>query len=148
MNTVIIDGKEYVLIPREQLQEKPPQTPPSEPVESVLADFFGGEVVDDGLATHKEKQSAIQVITQPPTQDQVVDVIPGVRPATPQRYAYREKFVRHELTPGDIFAPNTYMFGVVKNYKDVEMIESDKMRPPNKQLFYGEGLSVEGSGTY
>lgn len=152
MNTVVIDGREYVLVPKDELEIIPPA--PVAPVQestSPLEDFLG--YVDDGLATPEEKQSAIQVHTDPNLYSQepqayVTETLPVVPPAQPKRYEYREKYLNHEITASDVFALPSYKFGVIKNYVDVPMIEADKKRPKDKQLFYGEGQSVEGASDY
>ena len=96
MQTVVIDGKEYVLVPKEAVQPStiPPvvSTPQNIGVPSVpqapetaisplddflsVSDLKGG--VDDGLATQQEKETLIRVVEPPKTQDVVVSVIPNV----------------------------------------------------------------------
>jgi len=140
MQTITIDGKEYVLIPREQLQPVP------EPAQSVLADFveLSDTYVDDGLSSHKDKQAAIQVVEQ----TNIVDEAPTVKKADGKEYEYRTRFLNHELIPSDVFSVNRGVMNAVKRYKDVGSIEADKSRPPEHQMFYGEGLTSEGSGMY
>ena len=148
MQTITLDGVEYVLVPKEQLQpvDQPSieatQQAPDAP-QSVLNDFVDQSVVpptskpvDDGLATQSEKENAIRVVEPTATQN--------VRQAVSRPYAYRQKFIKKELTPADVLARPTYHGELLKGNPEDPMIKSDAQKPKEMQLFYGPGTQYEG----
>jgi len=150
MKTIVIDGQEYVLVPKEQLQ--PVETPQTvnNARETAQEAFHGGssllddftdtttvsKPVDDGLATAKEKDEAIRVVEPVATQN--------VRQAVPRPYAYRQKFIKKELTPADVLARPTYHGELLKGNPEDPMIKADAQKPKEMQLFYGPGTQYEG----
>ena len=156
MQTVVIDGKEYVLVPKEQLQ--PVETPVNNGTEttqdepgSPLDDFLDTSPVstpqkpfDDGLATNAEKQNSIRVVVpQENPQDTTVSVLPDVPKATPRPYAYRERFIKQELMPADITAQPTFHRELLAGNPEDPMIKADQNKPRELQLFYGPGTQQE-----
>lgn len=160
MNTIVIDGKEYVLIPKEQLQpvETPPvaTTPPNaspDNTTSVLEDFMGGGGTstppihpDDGLATNKEKQEAIKIVLPSPNQTEIVDPskMVTVPKATPKPSGYRERFINHTLDPNDVSVPLKFSRELLAGNPEDPMIKADSQRPKGDQLFYGPGIQYAG----
>lgn len=147
MQTVTIDGQEYVLVPKEDLQ--PAQTV-GNARESSQDAFHGGssiledfrpvqpvsKPVDDGLATQKEKEQAIRIVED--TQSL------NVPKAHPRPYSYRQKFVKKELTPADVYALPQFHGELLTGNPEDPMIKSDAQKPKNMQLFYGPGTQYEG----
>jgi hypothetical protein len=144
MQTIIIDGKEYVLVPKEQLQPVPTPTPEVVPdsASTPLQDFLGGGgtstpplVVDDGLATSEEKKEAIRVVTPSQTVN--------VPKAQPKTSPYREKFLKKELGPEDVASPPKFHREMLTNNPEDPMIKADAQRPASQRLFYGPGAEFE-----
>lgn len=153
MQTVILDGIEYVLVPKEQLQptiaggvgSQPPQNQASQTTQdaprSPLEDFVDQSVVstptkhvDDGLATQDEKKNAIRVVEQSPS----------VPKAQPKVYTYREKYLKKELTPADIYVFPKFDAKTLAGNPEDPMIKADAQKPKDQQLFYGPGAQYEG----
>lgn len=154
MQTITIDGKEYVLVPKEQLQ--PVEQPVVERTEttqdadsSVLNDFMVDAPIaptethpDDGLATQKEKEKNIRVI-EIPQQETVVSSLPSVPAAQPKKYEYFERFKNHELTAADIMTFPRIGRDLLANNPEDPLIKADAKRPKSQQLFYGPGNEPE-----
>jgi hypothetical protein len=150
MQTITLDGIEYVLVPKETLQptiaggvgSQPPVATQDAP-RSPLEDFIGESVapttqphVDDGLATQDEKEIAIRVVTP----EQTVDV----PKAQPKVYDYREKFLKKELMPSDVYATPKYDAKTLAGNPEDPMIKADAQKPASMRLFYGPGAQYEG----
>lgn len=148
MQTIILDGKEYVLVPREQLREvpQPAQTTPPQPPQTSLDDFLvdnGTEIVpppvDDGLADNKEKQGAIRVVEQ-----EVITAQPlSAPPARSRPYEYRQRFLRKEVLPSDIMTFSRLSQSMIDANPEDPFIKADAKKPKSKQLFYGPGSEQE-----
>lgn len=147
MQIVILDGIEYVLVPKEQLQPTIAGGIGSQPLQdaprSSLEDFVDQSIVssptlhvDDGLATQDEKENAIRVVTP-----QQISTIPK---AQSKVYEYRDKFLKKELTPADIHTFPKYDAKTLAGNPEDPMIKADALRPPDQRLFYGPGAQYEG----
>ncbi len=156
MQTITIDGKEYVLVPKEQLQpvEQPAPSGTETPQDaeiSPLNDFMMDAPIaptethpDDGLATQDEKTQSIRVTQVPETpQETVVSSLPSVPAAQPKKYLYRERFVNKELTAADVVAMPTYHRELLASNPEDPMIQADKRKPKELRLFYGPGTEQE-----
>jgi hypothetical protein len=140
MKTIVLDGVEYVLTPKDQSPPVVSNPSPNSP-SSPLADFLGqdGESprpqVDDGLATPQEKQEAIKIV--------VPGKVSGIPKAKPQESPYWKKFKSRTLTPYDVTAIPTRDPRFLSNNPEDPMIRADASRPKEKQLFYGPGIEFE-----
>jgi len=152
MKIVVLDGVEYVLIPKSELLPdqpiedtlQPPDAPErgSSPLDDFLPHPPTKSSIDDGLATQDEKENAITI--QTPEQIVVAPKIPNVPKATPQKSSYREKYVKKELTPADVMTFPRYGRSHFTDNPEDPMIKTDANRPKGKQLFYGPGIESEG----
>lgn len=139
MQTIVLDGKEYVLVPAEQLQEVPPK-----PQESALIDFLQDNVplIDDGLATEKEKQTSIRVLEGNNLQEIVTNSITAPK-AHPKPYLYRERYLRKELLPSDIMTFSRMNQSFLDSNPEDPMIKADAKKPRSRQVFYGPSTEQE-----
>jgi len=153
MRTIVIDGKEYVLVPSEQLREVPPEplqeTAPDN-AQSVLEDFIDpsgmdtqSAPVDDGLATLEEKKQAIHITDQGETQDVVAAPLQAPK-AQPKPYSYRERFLKKKLMPSDIMTFSRIDQDFLDSNPEDPMIKADARLPKSKRLFYGPSTEQEG----
>jgi len=148
MKTVTLDGVEYALVPTEQL--RPVDQPsidatlaapvaPQQP-SSVFNDFLDQTPtvtpVDDGLATQAEKENAIRVVDPNATV--------GVPTAQPKPYAYRERFLKKEVSPADVTTTPSFSQALLAGNPEDPMIKADSKKPKSMQLFYGPGTQYEG----
>lgn len=158
MKTIVLDGVEYALVPKEQLQ---PVNQPPTPAEisqettqdspgGILSDFVDSAPVapieppvDDGLATHEEKQELIQVHI--PHEEQTIVSQPVAAPkAQPRPYAYRQKFLDRDLSPADVMTFPRISRQIIDANPEDPMIKADSKLRKEDQLFYGPGTQVEG----
>ena len=151
MQKIVLDGKEYVLVPSEQLKEipQPPKNIEDSSTKSILADFLeessveiARSPVDDGLMDNKEKGNAIRVVDNP--QDLVVrQEIIYAPPAKPKPYAYRERFLKKELLASDIMTFSRLSSTLIAGNPEDPMIKADARKPKEMRLFYGPGGEQE-----
>lgn len=150
MQKIIIDGKEFVLVPSEQLKEVTPEplknTAP-DPTQSVLEDFLAPDAPmhpDDGLATEEEKQEAIKVTVQSDNpQDIVTGGITAVPKATPRPYSYRERFLKKQILPSDVMTFSRVDQDFLDSNPEDPWIKADAKLPKHKRLFYGPSTEQE-----
>lgn len=153
MQTITIDGKEYVLVPKEQLREvpKPPENIEPDPPQSVLSDFLGESgmdtplpPVDDGLQDNKEKQEAIKITIQDDNPQDIVTRGVTAPKAQPRPYLYRERFLKKELLPTDIMTFSRMSTTLLEGNPEDPFIKADAKKPKSQRLFYGPGSEQEG----
>ena len=149
MKTIVIDGKEYVLVPKDELEPVIDDTlTTQDATRSPLDDFDDQSVVlppakpiDDGLATQDEKKKSIRVVTQ----DEIVETLPVAPPAQPKKYDYRERYLKKELMPSDVLTFSRIDQSLLKANPEDPMIKADANRPKENQLFYGPGVQIDGA---
>ena len=151
MQTIILDGKEYALIPKEQLREipQPIKNIQDSSTKSILDEFLeesnveiARPLVDDGLMDNKEKRNAIKVIDNP--QDLVVrQEIIYAPPAKPKPYEYRERYLKKELLASDIMTFSRISSATISGNPEDPMIKADEKKPKSMRLFYGPGGEQE-----
>lgn len=149
MQTITIDGKEYVLVPKEDLQPINPQRSIStslEPQESLLNDFipesstslpFKSKPLE--IATIEEQREAIRVVD--------ATNINEVPKASPKEYEYRKRFVEKNLTTQDIRNLSRPNSGLIRNFSEIPEIKAlDAGRTPSTSTgpsFYGPGVEFD-----
>lgn len=149
MQVITIDGKEYVLVPKEDLQPVNPEPRPNtqpKPQEEVLNDFLPVEspaittqIILHEIATIEERKEAIRIVD--------ATSISNIPSATPKKSEYREKFLTHDLSPNDIRTFSRPNFGVIKQFNEIpEIANLDTGAAPSKSTgpsFYGPGVQFD-----
>lgn len=140
METIILNGKEYVLVPIEHYQaplESP--VPPQEATESFLEGFTGGEVSLEPETRVNDNTNIPAPLIRVMTQDSMGEIVEAsAKPST-----YREKYLKRELTGGDVSQTAKPNPTIITQFKDLPEIEMDKRVSSDKQRFYGPGVEYD-----
>lgn len=158
MKTIVLDGIEYVLIPRDQLSalfgestptlSKPepapakspePEPPAAEP--SALTDFMGVE--DSTIRVIKSHPSPMTTVTEPDIRIVDPTLTERVEEAQPKPYSYRDRFLKKQLLPNDVMGFPGFNPNDIHKFQDLPEFEMDAKRPASKQLFYGAGIEID-----
>ena len=149
MQTIVIEGKEFVLIPKEDLQPvnpQPVQNIQPEPKEAILNDFLPEDSTPTisrpkplEIATIEERQEAIRVVD--------ATTLQNVPKATAKESDYRKRFLEKELTANDVRIFKRPNHGLIKNFSEIpEIAELDSGNTPSKSTgpsFYGPGAQFD-----
>jgi len=115
VKTIVLDEKEYVLIPRE-----------------IFEKIFGGIPKSESplpLATKEEQKESIMV----------VDSLPEIRKAKGSDYGFAHRLKTKTLVPEDVMVTNTH-FDKMPETREIAANDSKNNMPPGKFGFYGPGI--------
>ena len=113
VKTIVLDGIEYVLIPRDLFEKKEevvPETPPADD----LSDFEPEESV------------------------KITDSISGIKKAQGNEYGYKKRLEQHKLQPEDVMVLKTN-FEEMPETQEIARNDFKHRIPPGKWGFYGPG---------
>lgn len=152
--TIVLNGIEYILIPKANVNEIKQQETTSQRVadtpieEDILSDFLDNSPVNT-ISSPKEQVAQEDKPTMPTEENvMIVDATKTDFPMAPSRkYDYRERFVRHELTPADVVNQNRFNPRLVRDFKETDDLirRLDGGKDPDKISygFYGPGIEVD-----
>jgi hypothetical protein len=126
LQTMVLAGKEYVLVPIEFMPDAP-----------VVSEEPEKHPVPLEIATKEEQRESIRVVDPGETGK--------AKPATPKVYGYQERFLKKQILPTDIsiVQRNT---DLIKDFQEDSFIKSmdwGNTIPPGKSGFYGPGVEVD-----
>lgn len=152
--TIVLNGIEYILIPKANANEIKQQKTTSQKVddtpieEDILADFLGDAPTNTVPSVEEKNVQEEKPIMQTEENVMIVDATKTDFPMAPSRkYDYRERFVRHELTPADVVNQNRFNPRLVRDFKETDDLirRLDGGKDPDKISygFYGPGIEVD-----
>ena len=143
MQTILIDGKEFVLVPKEDLQPviQVKETIQPETPGDILNDFLPAETTP---SSSLPKPLEIATIEEATESVRIVDAtsLINIPQAASKEYEYRKKFLTKTLTPHDVktYRPN---YALVKDFTEIpEIAALDSGNAPSQSTgpsFYGPG---------
>ena len=134
LTTTVIDGVEYVLVPK-TLVDEPKEEVRKEAPTIGLAGFLPEDVV--GEPPTEEKREEVWIVEPA--------AVSGVKQAKGKSYAYREKYLQHALLPHDVMTFPT-VGQSIKNFtesKEIRSADFGNRIPPGKWGFYGPGIEAD-----
>ena len=136
LQTKVIDGIEYVLVPKTLVSDQPPPQPQAQARTIGLEGFLPAETVVDtssGPVIEKEEEKPLTVDPS---------FLVGIAKAEGKPSAYREKFLTHSLMPGDVMTFPTvgHSLKQFEEIKEIRAADFGNRIPPGKWGFYGPGI--------